>query len=155
MQISTDGIKLVKAFESLKLQAYQDEVGVWTIGYGHIEQVASGQTITAEVAEEFLKEDLAWAEDAVNRYVKIPLEQHQFDSLVSLVFNIGSHAFADSTFQQLLKYNKPEYIGGQFCRWIMAGKKISNGLVMRRGIEGKVYHDGYQPAVVEWIARKT
>ena len=67
MEISQNGIELIKSFEGYRLDAYRDTRGIWTIGYGHTGGVTQGQRITAGQAEEYLKADLAKAEKAVRR----------------------------------------------------------------------------------------
>lgn len=70
---SQAGIDLIKSFEDCRLTAYQDSVGVWTIGYGHTNGVYAGMTITQAQAEEFLRSDLKTAENAVNGKVTYPI----------------------------------------------------------------------------------
>ena len=80
--ISQSGIDLLKHFEGCELEAYQDSVGVWTIGYGHTKDVDPGMKITQELAEHMLKEELPEYEGYVKDMVEVDLEQCQFDSLV-------------------------------------------------------------------------
>jgi lysozyme len=100
--MSEQGIEVLKEREGCKLTAYQDSVGVWTVGCGHTSaagppQVTPGMTITEEEAEEILACDLDQYEQAVNEAVTTDMEQWQFDAYTSLCFNIGPGAFADST----------------------------------------------------------
>ncbi|WP_313489196.1 lysozyme [Stutzerimonas nitrititolerans] len=141
MQTSQRGIDLIKTFEGLRLAAYDDGVGVQTIGYGHTKGVKPGMTITADQAVQFLREDLHGAERDVERYVTVHLCQHQFDALASLVFNIGGTAFRDSTL--LRKLNAGDYAGAavQFDRWVHGGGKILPGLVKRRAAERAMFED--------------
>jgi GH24 family phage-related lysozyme (muramidase) len=144
MEINQNGIDLIKKFEGLSLKPYKDAAQLWTIGYGHLikggeyEKFKDG--ITQQEAEELLKEDMAWAERAVNKYVKVDINQNQFDALVCLVFNIGAKAFFDST---LLKWiNKPKDVAEipkQFVRWIRAGGKPLLGLARRRVAESELF----------------
>jgi len=101
-KISNDGLLIIKHFEGRELRAYQDSVGVWTIGYGHTSaagppQVFAGQTITEQQAEEILKTDLALFEKGVRDLVKVAINGDQFAALVSFSFNVGLGALADST----------------------------------------------------------
>lgn len=137
---STKGRDLIKTFEGLRLKAYDDGVGVWTIGYGTTiypngVKVKRGDVITEAQAEVYLQHDLKRFEDAVNRSVLVPLNQNQFDALVSLVYNIGIGAFEKSTL--LRKLNGGHYIdaANQFDVWRMAGGKVMQGLVNRRAKE--------------------
>lgn len=97
MKTSAKGRKLIAQREGVRLKAYKDTKGIWTIGVGHIAQVHEGMTITQAQCDKLLAQDLQIAEDAINRSVKVSLTQDQFDALVSLTFNIGVHAFETST----------------------------------------------------------
>lgn len=83
------GLQLIESFEGLRLNSYQDSVGVWTIGYGHTEGVQPGQTITQQQAQAFLQQDLGVAESAVNK-LGLTLTDNQFAALVSFTFNLGA-----------------------------------------------------------------
>lgn len=142
MKTSQQGIDFIKRHEALRLHAYKDAVGVWTIGYGHTSTAKQGMIITEEEAEKLLKQDLRVAEDEITRHL-LPLKQHQFDSLTSLVFNIGIGAFRKSTLLKRLKIdvNHPD-ISNQFNRWVYGGGKILPGLVRRRREEANLYITG-------------
>ncbi|MFZ5193022.1 lysozyme, partial [Enterobacter roggenkampii] len=97
MQTSDKGIALIKQFEGCKLTAYQDSVGVWTIGYGWTQPVdgkpiRAGMTIKQETAERLLKTGLVSYEIDVSRLVKVSLTQGQFDALVSFTYNLGARS---------------------------------------------------------------
>lgn len=132
---SQRGIDLIKEFEGLRLQSYKDSAGVWTIGYGHTKTAEPGQSITKEGAENLLRLDLVTHNEPINRLVKVPLNQKQFDALSSFVFNLGGKNFANSTL--LKKLNAGDYDGAanEFGRWIYAGGKPLNGLAKRRAKE--------------------
>lgn len=124
MKTSDQGIDLITQREGCKLEAYRDSVGVWTIGVGHTAGVVEGMTITQEEAMDLLREDLAWSEAAVNMIS--PLEQNQFDALVSFVFNVGQGAFASSTMRRMLVAGEPiEAVAAQFDRWSIPPEIIS------------------------------
>lgn len=144
MKISNVGINLISSFEDTRLKAYDDGVGVWTIGIGTIvypngNKVKQGDTCTLDQAKAYFKHDLAKFEKAVNDSVKVPLTQNQFDALVSLTYNIGSGAFKSSTL--LKKLNKSDYQGAadQFPAWKKARGKVLNGLVRRRAAERALF----------------
>lgn len=139
MKTSNNGIELIKRHEGLRLSAYYDVAGAPTIGYGHTKGVKIGQNITKEQAETFLREDLSTAEKEVNMH-KLPLNQNQFDALVSFVYNLGSGNFRSSTLLRLIKenVNDPD-IEKQFKRWIYASGKPYKGLINRRNDEAKLY----------------
>lgn len=132
MQTSKNGIEFIKQAEGVRLKAYDDGVGVWTIGVGHTKGVKQGDTATMEQVDAWLSKDLKEAENAVNNEVKVPLQQSQFDALVSFVFNVGSGAFRGSTL--LATLNRGDYIGAanEFLRWDKAGGKTLAGLTKRR-----------------------
>ena len=90
MNISQEGINLIKKFEGCKLEAYKCAADVWTIGYGSTKGVKEGDTITQEEAEDLLMKDLEVFEEAVNKAVKRSMVQCQFDALVSWTFNLGA-----------------------------------------------------------------
>ena len=95
---SDNGLGLTKKFEGLRLSAYADQVGVWTIGYGHTGQgVHAGLTITQDQADAFLESDVAGSVACVNRLVTSEINQNQFDALVDFVFNLGCASLASST----------------------------------------------------------
>lgn len=102
MTLSPAGIEELKKSEALRLKAYQDQTGKWTIGYGHTGKVGgvpvqAGMTITKEQADELFKQRLPEFENAINNNVKANLSQNQFDSLTSLAYNIGAGGFAKSS----------------------------------------------------------
>lgn len=132
MQSSVNCINLIKRYEGLRLTAYKCPSGVWTIGYGHTKGVKKGMKISPNKALTLLKEDLVVYENAVNKYVKVPLKQNQFDALVSFTFNCGVGAFRTSTL--LKKLNKKDYNGAsnEFSRWNKSNGKVLKGLVRRR-----------------------
>ena len=78
MRTSDRGLSLIKSFEGLRLQAYQDSVGVWTIGYGATRGVKAGMTITMDQAERMLVNDVQRFEPDLDRLVKVPLSQNQW-----------------------------------------------------------------------------
>ena len=140
MKTSQSGISLIKGFEGKRLNAYYDGVGVWTIGFGTIKypngvRVKKGDTCTEAQAESYLKNDLVKFENAINRLVKVPLNQNQFDALSSFTYNLGETNLSSSTL--LKKLNAKDYAGtaDQFPRWNKAGGKVMNGLTRRREAE--------------------
>ncbi|MGP4772512.1 lysozyme [Acinetobacter sp. PFS20] len=138
------GIDLIASFEDTRFKAYDDGVGIWTIGIGTTVypngvEVKEGDTCTLEQAKSYFKQDLAKFEKTVNDSVKVPLTQNQFDALVSLTYNIGSSAFKSSTL--LKKLNKRDYQGAadQFTLWNKAKGKILDGLTRRRAAERALF----------------
>lgn len=136
---SNVGLALIKDHEGLSLVAYQDPVGVWTIGYGHTKTVVPGAFITKEIAHTLLLEDVQEAETCVYNSVKVPISQSMFDALVSFIFNLGCTKFRNSTLLKLL--NEGNYLpaADEFPRWRLAGGRILPGLVRRRAMEQALF----------------
>lgn len=114
LRVSPKGVSLLKQFEGLELEAYQDIARVWTIAYGHTEGFLDGTfdpdtVITAKDAEALLKADLRIYEEAVRTLASIPLNQNEFDALVSFTYNIGVEAFMGSTARKRL--NRGDKLG--------------------------------------------
>jgi GH24 family phage-related lysozyme (muramidase) len=123
LKTSAIGRKAISEREGNKLKAYTDTKGIWTIGVGHtsaagLPKVVPGLTITSAESDEILTRDLVSVENDINRLVKVPLTQNQFDALVSFVFNIGVTQFSKSTL--LRKLNTKDYKGAadQFLVWV-------------------------------------
>ena len=142
MNTSQAGIDAIKDYEGVRLKAYDDGVGVWTIGVGHTKGVHRGDVITMDEVDKFLRDDLEDAERTVNSRVTAPLAQGQFDALVSFVFNVGSGAFMASTL--LKKLNARDYDGAadEFLRWNKAGGRVLAGLAKRRISERMMFLTG-------------
>ena len=119
MKTSDKGLKLLIQREGLRLKAYKDTKGIWTIGVGHTgPEVVQGLVWTETKAMEVFAKDIQWAEDAVNA-VDSPLSQNQFDALVSFVFNVGASAFYNSTMKKKLNLGDYEGAAKQFDRWVI------------------------------------
>lgn len=135
MRISENGINLIKRFEGCRLEAYQDSVGVWTIGYGSTKGVYKGMKITEKQAEELLRKDLVNAELAVQKYdSKYHWTQNEYDALVSFAFNIGSIN------QLTAKGTRTKaQISAKIPEYRKAGGKVLQGLVERRIVEKELF----------------
>lgn len=138
--------KLIEQFEGCELEAYQDQAGVWTIGYGHTKGVTPGAKITGETAGLLLLEDLDVAADAINDSVKVPLSQNQFDALCSFVFNLGSGSFRASTLLKLINNCQFDQAAEEFPKWdkvrIHGALTPSAGLLRRRTAEQTLFVAG-------------
>ncbi|BEM52802.1 lysozyme [Serratia marcescens] len=144
MQISKSGIELIKRFEGLRLKAYQDSVGVWTIGYGWTQpvdgkKVGPGMQIDQSTADRLLKCGVVQYERGVNQLVKVKITQGQFDALVSFAYNLGLRSLSTSTLLQKLNAGDKQGAAGQFGRWVNAGGKRLDGLVARRAAEREMF----------------
>ena len=152
MKTSQDGIDLIKRFEGLELEAYQDIAGIWTIGYGHIETARPGMRISEAEAETLLQRDLKPREQAVGRLVSVDLNQNEFDALVSFVYNVGVNAFRRSTARRRL--NSGDRIGAAdaLTWWNKATVggvlREVTGLTRRRAAERALFLTPANPPIV-------
>ncbi|HAU3212806.1 TPA: lysozyme [Salmonella enterica subsp. enterica] len=139
MKASDNGRAFIRAREGVKLAAYQDGGGVWTIGYGHTRGVKQGQVINHEQADEFLNNDLRQVESCISERVTVALNQNQFDALVSFVFNVGRQAFSDSTLLKKLNEGNYRAAADQFTRWVYDNDQFVQGLHNRRVAERDLF----------------
>jgi len=150
MKTSDRGINLLKNFEGLELEAYQDIAGIWTIGYGHTgPDVRPGMQITEREAEALLRRDLTSREDAVSRLSGVSLNQNEFDSLVSFIYNVGAEAFRRSTVRRRL--NRGDRLGAaDAITWwnkatIQGVLREVHGLTRRRAAERALFLTPTEP----------
>ena len=141
MKISKDGLELIKKFEGCETTAYQDSVGVWTIGFGHTKGVEEGQTCSIEDAESMLADEMDEYEGYINNMVKVDLQQHEFDALVAWVYNLGPTNLGESTMLKVLNGGQFERVPDEMNRWTRAGGEILEGLVRRRQAESLMFQD--------------
>ncbi len=145
MKTSDNGRKFIEQFEGLFLHTYNDGVGVLTIGFGHTSaagppQVHWGMVITKEDADAFLAADLASVEADVNRLVKVPINQNQYDALVSFHFNTG--ALGRSNVLRAVNNRQFTAVPGDLAMWDHAGGHVMLGLTRRRRAEGDLFMKG-------------
>lgn len=131
--------EIIKKHEGLRLEAYRDPVGVWTIGWGHTHTAKPGMKISLDEAINLLARDIAWAENAVKQNVTIKLNQNQFDALVSFVFNVGERAFMRSSLLRRLNEGNYTDAANELLRWKHAGGRVLPGLVKRRAAERELF----------------
>lgn len=136
--------QLIEGWEGCRLAPYQDSVGVWTIGFGHVgDDVYEGcDPISQEMADQLLAADLGRFEVAVNGMVADATMQQQFDAMVSFAYNLGEGSLRGSTLLRM--HNAGDYDGAaqQFGRWNHAGGQVLAGLTRRRAGEAAVYATG-------------
>jgi GH24 family phage-related lysozyme (muramidase) len=135
MKISDEGLDLIKQFEGLRLTSYKDVVGIWTCGYGHIQGVGPETMCSAELADQWLREDVHHAENCVAKCINTDLTQNEFDALVSFVFNLGCGALLGSTLLKYINDGRMDEASEQFRRWNKAGGQAVAGLTRRREAE--------------------
>ena len=138
-QINDAGLSLIKSFEGFRDTAYQDQGGIWTIGYGHTADVTEGMTCTMEDASNWLSADLTNAESGVSRIVTVNLGDNQFAALVSFAFNVGLGNFANSSLVRLLNGGSYDCVPTQLCRWDHVNGAPNAGLFRRRVAEGQLW----------------
>ena len=139
MNISQEGISLIKKFEGCELEAYRCAAGVWTIGYGHTKDVKEGNSITKEQAESMLVHELQEYCSDVDIAVKVDLKQNEFDSLVSWTYNLGPTNLNSSTMLRVLNEGKHDEVPAQMKRWNKASGQVKEGLVRRREAEALMF----------------
>lgn len=137
MELSAAGLDLLKRSEGLRLTQYRDVAGFPTIGYGHKVEPAENLplSISVERAFELLSVDAAYAATQVERLVKVPLTQGQFDALVDFVFNLGAGRLAQSTLLGVLNRGEYDEAAKQILRWDHAGDQELAALKTRREAE--------------------
>ena len=141
MQISKEGLALIKKFEGFESRAYLCPAGVWTIGYGHTKDVKEGDEWSQAHAEHMLEVELEEFCEYVNKMVKVPLEQYQFDALVAWVYNLGAGNFKESTLLRVLNQGDYDDVPHQIKRWNKAGGRVLQGLVRRREAEALLFQN--------------
>lgn len=147
MEYSTPTLlNFIKKYEGFELKAYQDSVGIWTIGYGTImypdgDKVEQGDVITPQQATDYLMYEVEKKSKAVEQYIKTILTQNQFDALVSFAYNVGVSAFKNSTLLKIINKNPNDFdkIKAEFLKWAKAGGKVIKGLYNRRLAEYNLY----------------
>ena len=140
-RINDVGFELLTTVEGCRLDAYDDGVGVWTIGYGHTKGIREGMTITQAQAEQFLQEDLEIFETYVEDAVQVDVNEDQFSALVCFCFNVGpgSEGFGGSTLLRKLNAGDHQGAAEQFPVWNKGGGEPMLGLTRRRLAEQALF----------------
>jgi len=146
MKISENGLNLIKQFEGFSSTPYLCPAKIPTIGFGstyyedRTKVTLKDKQITEERATELLEfiANKTFSEN-INKVVKVPLNQNQFDALVSFAYNIGNKNFNWSTLLKKLNLSDYEGCSQEFGRWNQANGKILNGLVLRRQKEKELF----------------
>ena len=140
----------VMLYEGYRENAYDDGVGVQTVGFGsttHVDgsPVKRGDKMPVERALVRLSQDVARFETEMRACLgPVPLYQHEWDAYVSLTYNIGGGAFCRSTLVKRLKQTPPDYAGAcaEILKWNRAGGQVLPGLTKRRKDEFKLCTEG-------------
>jgi lysozyme len=136
--LSSTGEDLIKRFESLQLTAYQDQRGVWSIGWGHT-PATEGETCTAAQAELWFQEDIQAAVTGVDESITTNITQNQFDALVSFTYNVGVGAEGSSTLARLVNARDFAGAAAQFLLWDHVDGVQNAGLLRRRQAEQALF----------------
>lgn len=155
MQLSDEGLALLKSLEGVEAEPYRDSAGLLSVGVGHCltkDELSSGKIycgdqvirwkdrpLTDEQITALLAEDVSWSEACVEACIRVQLTQNQYDALVIFVYNIGPNAFRESTLCRLLNAGDYDAIPAQLRRWNRAGGQVLPGLVRRRAREIEVW----------------
>lgn len=151
--ITPEGLELIRRWESLQLLVYLCPGNYWTIGYGHYLRAFDKERdtrthmannpypngISKAYAERLLALDVADAEAAVLRLIRVPLTDGQFAALVSFTFNLGAGRLQASTLRRRVNAGLHEEAATEFGKWVFSGGKKLRGLVLRRQEEAMLY----------------
>lgn len=146
-RISNCGLKLIKSWEGLFLKAYYDPVGVLTIGYGHtnlsgvVPKVVPGMRLRDDAhATQILRDTLAAVyEPALRRLIKVQLAQHEWDAMVSWIYNLGETNLRKSTLLKRINAGRFDAVPAEIMKWTNAGGRQFRGLVNRRRAEAGMW----------------
>lgn len=142
MGLGPKGTALIQSFEAFRDEAYQDQRGIWTCGFGHTgPDVIEGTTCTPYQASKWFDQDTQSACKAVLRTVDVPVNQSQFDALASFTFNVGSGSEAHSTLVRVLNAGNYMMAAEQFLRWNKVNGVVNAGLTRRREAERALFLD--------------
>lgn len=140
MRLNETGLNLIKSFESCRLDAYKDQGGTLTVGYGHTGvDVYSAMKINQSEADNLLKSDLTKIEAYVDQFLTIELNDNQFSALVSFTFNVGPTALKHSTLLAKILAKDFSGAGLEFLRWDKINGADSAGLLRRRKAEKDLF----------------
>jgi GH24 family phage-related lysozyme (muramidase) len=141
MNISSSGVQLIADFEGYSSRPYRDSVGVWTIGFGHTEGVGPGsRALTRSQAESLLRRDLDKKYAPYVAKLKLPLNQNQFDALVSFVYNLGpGYIYRGHTMGDALARHDWKAAANAFLIYDFAGGRRLLGLTRRRRAERELF----------------
>ncbi len=144
MKTSEQGIRALMKSEELRTEAYEDSVGVWTIGYGTTRingvKVKKGDRITPERAESELRKFVTGLEAAITTALgRTPTKQNEFDAFINIAYNIGLSGTLDSTFLKRHINGDKKGAAEAISWWNKGGGKVLKGLVNRRNREIQMY----------------
>ncbi len=131
-------VQIIKEEEQLRLEAYELG-GLWLIGYGHLMLEGEDDVITEDEADVFLREDLHWCEEAIERYVKVPVTLNEFSAMVAFCYNVGSAKTRKSSIVR--KVNIEDRLGAAnaFLLWNRMNGVVMKALANRRARERTLF----------------
>lgn len=132
-------VDLIKSFEGVRYEAYRGPAGHWLIGYGHKQGVTQGMKITAQQAEDYLKQDLQSIEQQVGKMVKTNITENEFSALVCLAYNIGWGNLLKSTVMRQVNTKNWQQAADAFLMWRKANGKVNSHLEKRRALERQIF----------------
>ena len=132
-------LNFIREVEGFNREAYQDEGGVWTIGYGHTREVKEGDTISTHKANLYLNTDLIIFEIQLQKLLRVDLTDNQYLALLSFIYNIGATQFADSTVLKYVNEGKFELVPDELRKWNKVNNEVSLGLTRRREKEANLF----------------
>jgi lysozyme len=141
-QINSAGLQLIKNYEKCVLNAYQDQGGIWTVGYGSSSymhpEIVKGLTITRDQAELYLQKDLEKFYQ-LDHYISEEVNDNQYSALICLAYNVGLAAVKLS--QTLKLINEGLSPDKEWMGFNKVNGVVSNGLINRRKAELELYHE--------------
>ena len=146
MQFTMQGFKLIKEFEGCSLVAYQDQRGMWTVGYGATGPgIVSGTQWTQDQADARLVKDIQSMSEYVSRYLKVVPNDNQYTAMVCFAYNVGPGNFRDSTLCALFNASKFQECADELLKWDHVAGSISAGLLRRREAERSLFLEPAEP----------
>ncbi len=140
LQLSPTGVGLIQLFEHCRLESYQDQHGIWTIGWGHTgPEVVEGLVWTGQQCDDAFRADVKAAVAANDHVLPETVTQNQFDALVSFTFNVGIGAEAHSTMLKLILAGDMQGAAEEFPKWDHVNGKPNDGLLHRRLAEQALF----------------
>jgi len=152
MKVNKAALDLIKEFEGLRLEAYRDSVGVWTIGYGTTARAGvgikpqRGMVITEAEASHYLEKGVSKFADSIRPAITAPINENEFGAFVSLAYNIGPSAFKRSSSLRHFNNGDKARAAQNILLWNKAGGKVLRGLVRRREAEKALFETPVKPA---------
>ncbi len=132
-------LEIARRFEGCRLNAYQDPVGIWTIGYGHTPAQA-GQVIDQDTAESLLLADMKTAATAAMRLCPdLVARPNCLEAVSDFVFNLGTGRLQASSLRRRINQGEWELAAQEFGKWVLAAGRRLPGLVLRREAERALF----------------